>query len=77
MAEINYDQLPQFKDWQYYETMDPAQLEQLCSEWRAQEQAVRQQMAHKEIIVGRTKRYKTWLSSKCSLDRIEDTLLKK
>lgn len=54
----DWETLPLFTDWADYEAMTPEALEALLQSWDQQIQAVRSQMSHAEIIVGRSGRAK-------------------
>lgn len=54
----DWETLPLFTDWADYERLTPEALEALLQSWDQQIQAVRSQMSHAEIIMGRSGRAK-------------------
>ena len=69
-----WQQLPQFITWDHYHSMNQSDLKAHCDHWRECLAAVRAEMSHKEIIVGRSQRYKAWLQSKSACDRVADLI---
>lgn len=54
----NWERLPLFTDWADYEKLNTAELTELVRSWDQDIQAVRAEMSHAEIIVGRSNRAK-------------------
>lgn len=72
-----HEQLPRFVSWEHYDSMTPEALTQLCEQWQQQLDTVRSEMSHKEIIVGRSNRYKAYLQSRGTLQNIQQFMVDK
>lgn len=73
-TQKDWEQLPQFISWEYYDAMSTDALARLCSAMGSQIEAITQQMDRAEIIVGRSQRAKAICSARSLHARLQDIL---
>ena len=70
----DWQQLPEFISWEYYEALSRAELEALCLDLETRTQAIWAQMDQTEIIYHRTQRFRAVANAQHLLRRLREIL---
>lgn len=70
----DWQQLPQFISWEYYQSLSREELEALCEDLKSRTDSIRAQMDQKELIYHRTRRYRAVSLAQHLLQRLQEIL---
>lgn len=70
----DWQQLHEFISWEYYESLDRAELECLCQDLKIRTDSIWAQMDQTEIIYHRTQRFRAVANAQHLLRRLQEIL---